>query len=165
MCKLKLRPDFTNQDGIYQLLIRAKDRSNNSSGKGDGQYDYKIRFEVINKSTITEVMNYPNPFSTSTQFVFTLTGSEVPTQLTIQILTVSGVVVREITLDELGPIHIGRNITEYKWDGRDEYGDQLATGVYIYRVIAKMNGETIEKRQSGADKFFKKGFGKMYIMR
>src|SRR5690606_1997062 len=106
-----------------------------------------------NKSTITEVMNYPNPFSTSTQFVFTLTGSEVPTQLTIQILTVSGVVVREITLDELGPIHIGRNITEYKWDGRDEYGDQLATGVYIYRVIAKMNGETIEKRQSGADKF------------
>lgn len=165
VCKLKLRPDFTNQDGIYQLLIRAKDRSNNSSGKGDGQFDYKIRFEVINKSTITEVMNYPNPFSSSTQFVFTLTGSEIPTQLTIQILTVSGVVVREITLDELGPIHIGRNITEYKWDGRDEYGDQLATGVYIYRVIAKMNGETIEKRQSGADKFFKKGFGKMYIMR
>ncbi len=165
VCKLKLRPDFTTQDGVYQLLIRAKDRSNNNSGKGDGQFDYKIRFEVVNKSTITEVMNYPNPFSTSTQFVFTLTGAEIPTQLTIQILTISGVVVREITLDELGPLHIGRNITEYKWDGRDEYGDKLATGVYIYRVIAKMNGEAIEKRQSGADKFFKKGFGKMYIMR
>lgn len=165
VCKLKLRPDFTNQDGMYQLLVRAKDKSDNSSGKGDGQYDYKIRFEVINKSTITEVMNFPNPFSTSTQFVFTLTGAEIPTQLTIQILTVSGVVVREITLNELGNLHIGRNITEYKWDGTDEYGDKLATGVYIYRVIAKMGAETIEKRQSGADKYFKKGFGKMYIMR
>lgn len=164
-CRIEYRPDFTNQDGMYELLLRATDKSGNMSGIGNGSYDYNIQFEVINQSTITHVLNYPNPFSTSTQFVFTLTGSELPTEFTIQILTISGIVVREITLNELGPIHIGRNITSFRWDGTDEYGDKLATGVYIYRVIARLNGESIERKQTTADKYFKNGFGKMYIMR
>jgi flagellar hook assembly protein FlgD len=97
--------------------------------------------------------------------VFTLTGSEIPTEFTIQIITISGVVVREITLNELGPIHIGRNITQFAWDGTDEYGDKLATGVYLYRVITKLNDEPLEKKSTSADKYFKNGFGKMYILR
>jgi len=165
VCRIEFRPDLSAQDGVYELLVRARDKSNNISGEGNGDYDYSIRFEVVNKSTVTNVLNYPNPFSTSTQFVFTLTGSEMPTEFTIQILTISGVVVREITLDELGPLHIGRNITEYRWNGTDEYGDKLATGVYIYRVIAKMNGEDIDRSSTSADKYFRQGFGKMYIMR
>ena len=111
------------------------------------------------------MMNYPNPFSTSTRFVFTVTGSEVPDDVIIQIMTVSGRVVREITEDQLGRIYIGRNVTEYAWDGRDEFGDQLANGVYLYTVKARINGENIEHRESGADKYFKKNFGKMYLMR
>ncbi|MEY4595064.1 MAG: hypothetical protein RIQ47_1474, partial [Bacteroidota bacterium] len=130
-----------------------------------GKYNYKISFEVINRSTITEVLNYPNPFSSATRFVFTLTGNEVPTYMKIQIMTVSGKVVREITQAELGNIHVGRNITEYAWDGKDEFGDQLANGLYLYRVITSINGETIEKRSSEADIYFKKGWGKMYLMR
>lgn len=165
LCRIEYLPDFTAEDGIYELLVRARDRSNNISGYGNGDYDYNIRFEVVNHSTVTNVLNYPNPFSTSTQFVFTLTGSELPTEFTIQILTISGVVVREITVDELGPIHIGRNITEYRWDGRDEFGDLLATGVYLYRVIAKLNGEDMDRSNTSADKYFRNGFGKMYIMR
>lgn len=164
-CYIEYTPDFSVQDGVYELLIRAQDKSNNISGVGTGDYDYSIKFEVINQSTVTNVLNYPNPFSTQTQFVFTLTGSELPTEFTIQILTISGVVVREITMNELGPVHIGRNITDYRWDGRDEYGDLLATGVYLYRVIAKMNGEDIHRSSTSADKYFKNGFGKMYIMR
>jgi flagellar hook assembly protein FlgD len=126
---------------------------------------YKISFEVINRSTITNVMNYPNPFSTSTRFVFTLTGSVIPDYFKIQILTISGKVVREITREELGNIHVGRNITDYAWNGKDEYGDQLANGLYLYRVITRIDGSEIEKRQTDADNFFKKGWGKMYLMR
>lgn len=148
-------------DGKYHLLVQASDKSGNESG----DYDYRIAFEVINRQTITEVMNYPNPFSTKTHFVFTLTGSEVPQQMKIQIMTVSGKVVREITQDELGPIRIGRNITDYYWDGTDQFGDRLANGVYLYRVVARSNGQDIEKRKSGADAYFTKGFGKMYLMR
>jgi hypothetical protein len=148
-------------DGVYTLMVEGRDASKNQSGKNN----YRTTFEVINRSTITGVLNYPNPFSTSTRFVFVLTGSELPTAFKIQILTVSGKVVREIMMNELGPIHIGRNITQYAWDGKDEFGDQLANGLYIYRVIATINGSEIEKRETAADKFFVKGYGKMYLMR
>lgn len=158
--KILWAPTF-DKDGKYQLLVQAKDKSGNSSGKND----YRISFEVVNKASITNVMNYPNPFSTSTQFVFTLTGSETPEYFKIQILTITGKVVKEITQDELGPLHIGRNITQYAWDGHDEFGDQLANGVYLYRVVTKLNGENIEKRETSADSYFKHGFGKMYLMR
>ena len=149
------------QDGIYQLFVQGTDRSGNISG----DYEYKVSFEVIRESSITQMMNYPNPFSTSTRFVFTLTGTEVPDDIIIRIMTVSGRVIREITEDELGLIRIGRNISEYAWDGKDEFGDQLANGVYLYQVMAKINGEDIKQRESGADQYFKKNFGKMYLMR
>lgn len=149
------------QDGIYRLLVQGIDKTGNLSG----DFEYDIEFEVDHQSSITNLMNYPNPFSTSTQFVFTLTGSVIPDEFTIQIMTVTGKVVREITVDELGPIKIGRNITEYTWDGTDEYGDLLANGVYLYRVIVKINGEDVEHRESGADQYFTKEFGKMYILR
>ncbi|MBN8702495.1 MAG: hypothetical protein J0M08_05495 [Bacteroidetes bacterium] len=159
-CKITYNPILT-EDGIYELLVQAKDRSKNQSGKND----YKIQFEVIQKSSITEVMNYPNPFSTSTRFVFTLTGSEVPTDFRIQIMTITGKVVREISQAELGPIRIGKNITQYAWNGKDDFGDQLANGVYLYKVITRLSNESIEKRATDADQYFTKGFGKMYLMR
>ncbi|MBK6397314.1 MAG: hypothetical protein IPF75_03360 [Bacteroidetes bacterium] len=159
-CKVNWSPTLAD-DGIYTIDVSATDKSLNASGK----YNYKIQFEVINKSTITEVLNYPNPFSTATRFVFTLTGNEIPTHMKIQIMTISGKIVREIMLNELGNIHVGRNITEYAWDGKDEFGDQLANGLYLYRVVTNLNGMSIEKRETEADKYFKKGWGKMYLMR
>lgn len=149
------------QDGKYTLFVQGSDRSGNLSG----DLEYKITFEVINESSITHMMNYPNPFSTSTRFVFTLTGNEVPEDILIQIVSVTGKVVREITEEQLGPIQIGRNITTYAWDGKDEFGDQLANGVYLYTVKARINGEEIKHRESGADQYFKKSFGKMYLLR
>ncbi|MCX7767872.1 MAG: hypothetical protein N2110_02470, partial [Flavobacteriales bacterium] len=163
--RVEYRPDFTDQDGLYRLSVRARDASQNASGLGNGDYDYNIDFRIINRSTITEVLNYPNPFSTSTRFVFTLTGHRIPTFMKIQILTTDGRIVREIFQDELGPIRIGRNITEFAWDGTDQYGDRLASGVYLYRVITEMDGEDIEKAPTAADRFFHKGWGKMYLMR
>jgi hypothetical protein len=159
-CKIEWKPEFA-EDGKYKLLVQATDRSKNVSGS----VDYTIQFEIINKQTVTEVLNYPNPFSTSTRFVFTLTGSEIPDIFTIQIMTITGKVVKEIIKNELGNIHIGRNITDYAWDGKDEFGDKLANGVYLYKVNTRHNGQAIEKNQTDADSFFKKGIGKMVIIR
>jgi flagellar hook assembly protein FlgD len=90
----------------------------------------------------------------------------VPENFLIQIFSVSGKVVKEITQDELGKLHIGTNLTTYKWNGTDNFGDRLANGVYFYRVIVKDNsGKNMEIKQSGADQFFKNGYGKMYIVR
>jgi hypothetical protein len=159
-CKILFNPHCA-EDGIYELIVQAKDRSDNQSGL----IDYEISFEVINHATITNVLNYPNPFSSSTQFVFTLTGNEVPDLFTIQIMTITGKVVREINRDEFADLHIGRNITSYAWDGRDQYGDQLANGVYLYRIITRLDGDLIDQRESGADQYINHGWGKMYLMR
>lgn len=148
----------------YELTIKAEDKSGNKSGT----MDYRISFKVISKPMISNLLNYPNPFSTSTAFVFTLTGSEIPQNIKIQILTVTGKIVREITKDELGPIHIGRNITEFKWNGTDQYGGKLGNGVYLYRVVTTLNGGPMEKYRSegdDTDKYFRNGYGKMYLMR
>jgi hypothetical protein len=167
--------DFTplfKEDGFYELIVTGSDKSGNSSGL----IEYKVVFSVVNKSMISNLLNYPNPFTTSTAFVFTLTGNELPQNMRIQILTITGKIVKEITKEELGPIHIGRNITEYKWDGTDQYGQKLANGVYLYRVITNLNGKSIEKlnlngingdryNDSSTDKYFKSGYGKMYLMR
>ncbi|MBK7944128.1 MAG: hypothetical protein IPJ85_01940 [Flavobacteriales bacterium] len=160
VARIHYRPHFT-VDGEYCLNVQASDLSFNIAGDNE----YKVCFEVVNKPTITEVLNYPNPFTTSTRFVFTLTGVEVPSQMRIQILTVTGKVVRDITMAELGPIRIGRNITEFAWDGTDQFGDRLARGVYLYRVQARLNGSDVEVRETDASPYFTKGFGKMYLMR
>lgn len=157
------RPYFP-EDGEYELIVSGKDMSDNQAGV----MQYRVAFQVINKPMISNMLNYPNPFTTSTAFVFTLTGTEVPQNIRIQILTVTGKIVREITKDELGPLRIGRNITEFKWDGTDQYGQKLANGVYIYRVLTNLNGKSLDKYRSendNTDKYFNKGYGKMYLMR
>ncbi|MGB3073692.1 MAG: C25 family cysteine peptidase, partial [Chitinophagales bacterium] len=148
-------------DGTYQLVVQGYDRSGNSSGNNT----YRISFKVINKPMISNVMNYPNPFTTSTRFVFTLTGSEVPQFMKIEIMTISGRVIKEIFMSELGAIHVGNNITDYAWNGTDQYGDKLANGLYFYRVDAILNGQDIDHYDVGTDQYFKHGIGKMYLMR
>ena len=152
------------EDGEYELIVTGKDVMGNKAG----EFNYRTVFTVINKPMISNLLNYPNPFTTSTAFVFTLTGNQIPQNMRIQILTITGKIVREITKDELGPIHVGRNITAYQWDGTDQYGGQLANGVYIYRVLTNLNGKSLDKYTAdgdNTDKFFNKGYGKMYLMR
>ena len=148
----------------YELIVRGKDRSSNKAG----ETEYRITFRVISKPMISNLLNYPNPFTTSTAFVFTLTGNEIPQNMKIQVLTVTGKIVREITKEELGPIHIGRNITDFKWDGTDQFGQRLANGVYLYRVVTTLHGRQMDKYKGEGDdteKFFNRGYGKMYLMR
>ncbi len=152
------------EEGEYELIVSGKDVVGNTAGA----LDYHVTFSVITKAMISNLLNYPNPFTTSTAFVFTITGSEVPQNIRIQILTITGKVVREITIDELGPLHVGRNITDFKWDGTDRYGSKLANGVYLYRVLTNLNGKSLDKYKADGDKtdkFFNKGYGKMVLIR
>ncbi|MFT4095452.1 MAG: C25 family cysteine peptidase [Niabella sp.] len=155
---------YLTQDGEYTLIVSGEDESGNTAGN----LNYNITFQVINKPMISNLLNYPNPFTTSTAFVFTLTGSEIPQNMRIQILTITGKIVREITKAELGTLHIGRNITEFKWDGTDQYGQKLANGVYLYRVLTNLNGKSLDKYTASGDntdKYFNKGYGKMVLIR
>jgi hypothetical protein len=148
--------------GIYTLSVNAMDQAGNWSGGKP----YIINFKVIRESSISNIYPYPNPFTTATKFVFTLTGDRVPDYMKIQIMTVAGKVVREVTQSELGPIRIGHNISEFTWDGTDEFGDPLGNGVYFYKVTAKLDGKEMDAFEGEDGRaFFKNGIGKMYLMR
>jgi Peptidase family C25 len=161
-------PQFTTQynpqGDIYQLIVTGKDELGDVAGPSP----YRVGFTIITKPMISNMLNYPNPFTTSTAFVFTITGSEVPQNIKIEILTITGKVVRQITTQELGPLHIGRNITEFKWNGTDMYGQRLANGVYLYHVVTNLNGQSLAKYQAAGDntnQYFVNGYGKMYLMK
>ena len=88
----------------------------------------------------------------------------MPEVFQIQIYTISGKQIKVIDLLEMGEVSVGRNITNYAWDGTDDFGDKLANGVYLYRTVVKMpNGYT--ERNEGINQYFKNGWGKMYLMR
>lgn len=150
------------EDGMYSLKVRSRDITGNLSGN----QDYEVEFQVINEELISNVFNYPNPFSDCTQFIFTLTGNEMPDDISIRIMTVSGKVVKEISGLELGPLHIGVNRSQYKWDGTDEFGSKLANGVYLYQVTTRsQSGELYGKYDTNTNQFFRNNIGKLVILR
>lgn len=167
VAKLEFRPKDL-PDGTYTLRVQSQDGSDNLAGVNY----YEINFRVINEQTVTNFYPYPNPFSTSMRFVFTLTGNEVPQDIRISIMTLSGKVVRQITKEELGNIQIGNNVSEFVWDGTDQFGDLLANGVYLYKVeVTDANGNAVKEASfdeadaSNREKYFKHNIGKIYIMR
>jgi Peptidase family C25/Interleukin-like EMT inducer len=149
-------------DGVYRLQVQATDQAGNRAGADF----YDSEFKVINQTMISNFYPYPNPFSTSTRFLFTITG-KVPQNLKIQIMTVTGRVVREITKEELGTdLRVGNNTSTSTWNGTDEYGDQLANGVYLYRVVVQDDAEDFKSYKTAGDsKAFHKNWGKLYILR
>ena len=78
--------------------------------------------------------NYPNPFNASTLITYQLPRSSEVT-LTIYNLTGQKVATLVEGVREGGTFSI-------RWDGRDDRGHDLATGVYLYRLLAGTQVET-----------------------
>jgi len=163
VARLEYQPgkDTPLVDGMYTLRVQGRDPSNANAGA----QEFEVKFEVVNASTITNIYPYPNPVTSKARFVFTVTGQELPRDMKIQIMTIAGRVVREIFLAELGPLHIGNNITEFAWDGTDQYGDRLANGTYLYRVALDDASGQFKQRATAGDKAFKNDWGKLVLMR
>ena len=80
--------------------------------------------------------NYPNPFNPSTKIPFTVYGSQFmihsPIYTTLKIYNVRGELVRTLVNE---PKEVGR--CEAIWDGKDEDGNQVASGIYFYQLRIK----------------------------
>lgn len=79
--------------------------------------------------SVTDIYNFPNPMKKETDFIFSITGSIVPEIVKIKIYTVSGRLIRTI---EYPAVH---GINQIKWDGKDNDGDNLANGTYLYKLV------------------------------
>ena len=127
------KPELT--DGRQTLEVLAKD----ASGNFFDSTSYRIIFYVFNENDITDIYNYPNPFARTTHFTFILKGQNKPDELDIKIYTIAGRLIRDI---KLSPTDLITNFNKIYWDGRDEDGDEVGNGVYLYKVIAKFPDKT-----------------------
>ncbi|MBO9702336.1 MAG: type IX secretion system sortase PorU [Sporocytophaga sp.] len=115
--------------GNHSIKIKAWDTYNNSS-------DTYLEFVVVNNEDIdlSHILNYPNPFTTHTEFHFDHNRSGDDIDVMIQIYTVSGKLIK--TISErfyISPAHISNLF----WNGRDDFGDKIGKGVYVYKVSVK----------------------------
>jgi flagellar hook assembly protein FlgD len=97
---------------------------------------------------IENVLNYPNPFIDYTEFWFNH-NSSTPLNVTIQVFTVSGKLVKTIlgTTESFGSNSFSRDLY---WNGRDDFGDKVAKGVYIYKL--NIRSESLNKSVSKTEK-------------
>lgn len=116
-------------EGAHNLNIKVWDILNNSSTSST---DF-----VVSKSAemaLAHVLNYPNPFSTATKFFVEHNQACTELDVQVQIFTITGRIVK--TLQET--VHNeGYRTSGIAWDGRDDFGDKLGRGVYIYKVTVK----------------------------
>jgi hypothetical protein len=125
-------------EGKHTLKLKVWDVYNNSS-------ECYTEFIVAKSGqlALSHVLNYPNPFTTRTQFYFEHNQSSNMLDVEVQIFTIAGKLVK--TINKIVGTN-GYRSDPMEWDGRDDFGDKIGRGVYIYRIKVKTNdGSTAEK--------------------
>ncbi|HMQ68056.1 MAG TPA: C25 family cysteine peptidase [Ignavibacteria bacterium] len=116
-------------------LLSGQNRLKISYRNGSESYDTTVYdFSVSDEILVKDLYNFPNPMKGETQFVFNLLGSEVPSVCKIRIYTLAGRLIKEIIYSPA----IGYN--QIPWDGRDNDGDYIANGTYLYKFIVEDGG-------------------------
>ena len=124
--------------GTHKLKIRAWDILNNVSEK-------ELEFEVANDAQLSleHVLNYPNPFTTHTSFYFEHNHPGENLDVLVQIFTISGKLIKTISTSMFSE---GTRSAPIDWDGRDDFGDKIGKGTYIYRLkVRTSDGKSAEK--------------------
>ncbi|MDZ7267117.1 MAG: type IX secretion system sortase PorU [candidate division KSB1 bacterium] len=117
-------------EGRHTVAVKAWDNSNNSN---TATTEFVIA--PADRLVLWAVMNYPNPFRNETQFTFEI--NQPAAQVKIKIYTLAGRLIRTL---ELPPAAVIAGFNRVEWDGRDQDGDEVANGVYLYKVIATHTG-------------------------
>ncbi|POR25335.1 peptidase C25 [Flavobacterium columnare] len=125
--------------GVHTLTVKAWDVYNNMVSS-------ELKFVVIDDSELelTNVLNYPNPFVNYTEFWFTHNKPFEPLEVQVQIMTITGRIVwtKNQTVSTTG--FLSRDLA---WDGKDDFGDKIGKGVYLYRLSVRsiLSNKKVEK--------------------
>ena len=115
--------------GIRKLVIADQESQ---------QIPVELERMTTNREPVPEVrfslgQNYPNPFNPETWIPYQLASSA---QVVIKIYDVSGHLVRRIDVGLQGAGDYRSRGGAVYWDGRNEFGEQAASGVYYYTIDA-----------------------------
>ena len=124
--------------GNHTLSLKVWDVYNNSQNE-------EIEFVVaLNEElALDHILNYPNPFTTRTEFSFEHNQVCDYLDVQIQVFTVSGKLVKTINKRAHSD---GYRIDGIVWNGTDDYGDNIGKGVYVYKVkVVSEKGDKVEK--------------------
>jgi hypothetical protein len=125
-------------EGKHTLTLKVWDIYNNSS-------QVYTEFVVAPSATLAlkHVLNYPNPFTTKTSFYFEHNRCCEQLDVQIQIFTITGKVVKSINTRVSTE---GFRSEPIDWDGKDDFGDNIGRGVYVYHVkIRSTDGNISDK--------------------
>ena len=118
-------------EGKHQLSLKAWDVYNNSSKTF-------TEFIVAQSASLalSHVLNYPNPFTTYTEFWFEHNRPNENLQVQIQIFTISGKLIKTINTNVFtaGFRPDPKQTPDLQWNGTDDYGDRIGRGVYVYKL-------------------------------
>lgn len=130
---------FSNlSEGTHNLRFKVWDVYNNSS-------EAYTEFVVAESASLAleHVLNYPNPFTTRTSFMFEHNQPCNSLDVQVQVFTVSGKLVK--TINETVLSHGFRN-EPIEWNGLDDYGQKIGKGVYMYNLkITTPDGQKAEQ--------------------
>ncbi len=112
--------------GEHTIKLTAWDIANNVA-------EASLNFIVIDNSnpSLKHVFNYPNPFTTSTNFQFEHNQAGMDLDVMIQIFTAKGTLVKTIEQQVLSE---GNRVDDIEWDGTDDFGNKLSRGIYLYKI-------------------------------
>lgn len=123
------------EPGLHTLTLKAWDVYNNSS---TAEIEFIVR-DKDDELVISNVLNYPNPFIDYTEFWFNHNSSDV-LDVSVQIFTVSGKLVRTLNGQTSGGSKVTSSLSkDIIWDGRDDFGDKIGKGVYVYKLKVRSN--------------------------
>lgn len=128
-----IRYPLTNiSEGRHEIRVKAWDIANNSS---EGYTEFVV--SSSGKIALEQVLNYPNPFSSSTCFQFEHNMEGQIIDVSINIYTIAGRLVKTLH-EQINPVGSRLGLGDcIQWDGTDDFGDPLATGVYVYKINAR----------------------------
>ncbi len=123
--------------GIHTLKVKAWDIANNSA-------EAMTEFVVTDseESALKNVLNYPNPFTTNTAFQFNGDFGNGAVDVLVNIYTLSGKLVKTI---EANSIASNGYISDINWNGKDDFEDNLAKGIYLYKIKARSDQFSISQ--------------------
>ncbi len=153
------RIEFSPQnlpEGEYTLRVEARDARNNASGPEP----YEVTFNVRYDRKILLQAPHPNPSSAAFNFVLVVAGDTAPDKVVVNILNSNGQSVRSLTWSEF---YVGTN--RLVWDGLDQRGNEMASGLYFYQIRVYADGIKVPIAIPEGEKFLKNGYGKLVLAR